>query len=334
MLQMAIYLRAGLTLIHNTLRRFLLPLVEGTLVFAGLLFLQHFSNYHFHDPNYYDDQVKWFNFSAVCTHLVRRHILPVPTMSPSRFAVCYVVYLLARLLLAATYGFLEDSYRSSRALLLLGTAWAFAATLGVRWLWFFIRHRSLDMGREKSRRLILVGSTTEAERALQLLHKAGVKSNPLGRVNLEASAPTGDALGNIRQLPEIVRIYKVDEIIFCSKDMAVQDIMQWMTQLGPQLLYKILPEDSISIIGSHSKNTSGELYTIDIQFNIAHPLQRRNKRLFDLGVSLLLMATTPLWLLLLPPGGHTQQRAWRVLFGQGKNPVACTPDAALHHLPT
>jgi lipopolysaccharide/colanic/teichoic acid biosynthesis glycosyltransferase len=56
-----------------------------------------------------------------------------------------------------------------------------------------------------------------------------------------------------------------------------------------------VPEESLSIIGSSNKNEPGELYTIAIRYNIAQPRQRRNKRVFDLLLGLLLVATLPLW---------------------------------------
>ncbi|MCB0574476.1 MAG: hypothetical protein KDC61_07910, partial [Saprospiraceae bacterium] len=64
-------------------------------------------------------------------------------------------------------------------------------------------------------------------------------------------------------------------LIFCSKDMLAQDILSWMTRLGPSISYKIVPEESLSIIGSSSKDEPGELYTINIRYNIAQPGQRR-----------------------------------------------------------
>jgi hypothetical protein len=70
-----------------------------------------------------------------------------------------------------------------------------------------------------------------------------------------------------------------------------------MTQLGPQIAYKIVPEESFSIIGSSSKDEPGELYTIEIKYNIAQSGQRRNKRVFDLGFCLFLLFTIPFWLL-------------------------------------
>lgn len=92
----------------------------------------------------------------------------------------------------------------------------------------------------------------------------------------------------------MVHIYKINEIIFCSQDVTAQYIMQWMTRLGAAIEYKIVPEDSLSIIGSRSKNTPGELYTIDIQFNITQVMHRRNKRFLDVLTSLCFLISLPI----------------------------------------
>lgn len=101
-------------------------------------------------------------------------------------------------------------------------------------------------------------------------------------------------MGNIDQLDEVVRIYRIDEVIFCSKDVRSQEILAWMTRLGPAISYKIIPEESMSIIGSSSKDEPGELYTIEIRYNIAQPGQRRNKRVLDLSICLFLLLALPI----------------------------------------
>jgi lipopolysaccharide/colanic/teichoic acid biosynthesis glycosyltransferase len=60
-----------------------------------------------------------------------------------------------------------------------------------------------------------------------------------------------------------------------------------------QVDYKIAPPESLSIIGSNSINTSGDLYIIDINA-IIKKSNRRNKRMLDVTVSLILLLLYPL----------------------------------------
>ena len=298
MLQAAIWLRAGLTLAKNTLRKIWLPLADAALIYGGLLLLMDFwASYYYKAPDYFKPAVLWFNF-------------PLYT-----FVWLFSVWLnggydqrydlrrllrglgLGTLLLAAIYGFLDLDYRPSRALLLLGAAWAALALVSLRALLHFAEFRNFRIGRERVRNLVILGSPAESERVQALLHQAAVVKNLVGSLDPKAkAAEPGKGLGTLDQLAEIVRIFQVDELIFCSKDMRAQDILAWMTRLGPSISYKIVPEESLSIIGSSSKNEPGELYTIDIRYNIAQPGQRRNKRVLDLGICLLLLPTAPFWL--------------------------------------
>jgi hypothetical protein len=317
MLQLAIYLRAGLTLLSNTWQRVRFPVLDAVLIYLGLVFLKSFwANYHFHNPDYYADDILYVNFPLYVLIWTGSTYFNGGYDEPYQLRRLLRGLILGTLVLAAVYGFLDLAYRPSRALILLGAAWAMGVTMFVRVTDYFLRYRSFRLGYEQRRRLVIVGGPAEAEKALRLLQKAGVQYNYLGRVASDEADRDEECLSTAAKLPEVVRIYRADELIFCSRDLSTQAIMRWMSELGPHVLYKILPEDSLSIIGSHSKHTPGELYTIDIEFRIAQPLHRRNKRLLDLGLAGFLFLTWPLQLLLVRRPVGLLQNCWRVLTGR------------------
>jgi GT2 family glycosyltransferase len=324
MLQGAIWLRAGLTLAKNIWGKIWLPALDALAIYAGLVFLKNFwANYYYHDSNWFKTNVLWFNFPLYVLIWLgtvwlsggydadqRRHYDLRPLVRGLA---------LGTLILAAVYGFLDLDYRPSRALVLMGAVWAVLATTGLRLAAHFAAFRNFRIGRERVRNLVVVGSEAESARVMGLLQQAGVPKNFIGTVNptpdpspegrgaaalrapLRRDTPLpsgeGSGVGSLAQLAEIVRIYRADEVIFCSKDVRAQDIMAWMTRLGPAVAYKIVPEESLSVIGSSSKDEPGELYTIAVRYNIAQPGPRRDKRAFDLAVCLALLATLPAWLI-------------------------------------
>lgn len=321
LLHAAIWLRAGMTIVANLARRWWLPAVESGFIFGGLLLLKDFwANYFYHDPHYFKAPLVQFNFPLYT--LVWIAMLWLSGAYEDRYDLRRVVrgLGLGTLLLAAIYGFLDLEYRPSRALIVLGAAWSVLVIGGWRLLLHFMEYRNLRIGRERVKNLMIIGSSPEAERVMGLLNVAGV------RKKLVHTSPSTD------RLDELVRIFRAEELIFCSKDVRSQDILFWMAKLGPQLAYKIVPQESMSIIGSSSKDEPGELYTIDIRYAIAQPLQKRAKRLLDLGVCAALLFTLPLWLLFSGKRSQYLRGWWPVLLGT-KSWVGYKPGSGTATLP-
>lgn len=313
MLQGAIWLRAGMTLFKNTLDRLWLPLLDILVIYAGLFFLKNFwAGYYYQDPNWFKPNVLWFNFPLYI--LIWLGSVWLNGGYDRRYEIRRLVrgLGLGTLLLAAVYGFLDLDYRPSRALVLMGAVWAVLSTVGLRLLAHFVQYRNFRIGLERIKNIVVVASQAESDRVLGLLRQAGVSMNLIGTVAPPGIFDDRAYLSNLDQLDEVVRIYSVDEVIFCSKDIRAQDITAWMARLGPSVAYKIVPEESGSIIGSSNKNEPGELYTIALRFNIAEPGRRRNKRVLDL----LLCLAFPVFLLL-PQRRRAYFRHWAgVLLGR------------------
>jgi hypothetical protein len=105
-------------------------------------------------------------------------------------------------------------------------------------------------------------------------------------------------IGSLSQINEIIRVYRIDEVIFCSKSMSHQAIIDQMSSLQDlRVDFKIAPEDSLSIIGSNSINTAGDLYTVNLNA-ITNVENKRNKRLFDLATCIGLIIMLPVLLFL------------------------------------
>lgn len=296
MLQAAIWLRAGITLLQQFARRIWLPLLDALIMYGGLVILKDFwANYFYKDPYWFKPSVLWFNFPLYT--LIWLTSVWLNGGYDERYDLRRLVRGLAfgTLILAAIYGFLDLDRRPSRAVLLMGAAWTMAATVGLRLIMHFSEYGNFRIGRGQIKRMLLVGSSAEVERVQHLMLIAGLQPNVVGRIAV--SEKDQIALAQISQLSEVVRIYQINEVIFCSKDVRTNDILSWMTRLGPAISYKIVPEESLSIIGSSSKNEPGELYTIAIRYNITEPRQRRNKRVLDLCLCAVFLFTLPLWIL-------------------------------------
>ncbi|MEM7103182.1 MAG: glycosyltransferase [Bacteroidota bacterium] len=293
-MQLAIYFRAGLTLFSNFLKKAWLPMVDALIIFAMMFFLKEvWANTRYNDPDYYLPMFMTFNVPLYISIWLSTLFFNGGYDEPFNIGRLIRGFAFGTLVIAAVYGFLPLDLRSSRALILLG---AFGGLLS---LWImraglhYLRFGNMQLGALRKSNLVIVGSETESKRVQALIYQAQVQKNLIGTISPESAYNSSSFIGNIDQLDELVYIYNVNEIIFCSTDISAQSIMQWMTRLGPEKDYKIVPEKSLSIIGSNSKNTAGDLYTIDIQFSIATTMNRRNKRGLDLLTSLVLFILSP-----------------------------------------
>jgi GT2 family glycosyltransferase len=192
------------------------------------------------------------------------------------------------------YALLPENLRFSRALILFGTIWTLISTIGIRLLLNFVDKKNFKFEiLKKRRRIIIIGNKKESDRVYSILKQTQIKPELIGIVSPDEKNPKSDFIGNISQIRDIVEINKVDELIFCAKDMTSQSIIKTMLQFTDKNIdFKIAPPESLSVIGSNSINTAGDLYIVNFN-TISRSLNRRKKRMLDISISLLLIISCP-----------------------------------------
>ena len=301
----------------NLARRAYLPLLDSVLIFSGLALLKNFwASYYHHDAGYYDSSFLWVNAPLYTVLWLAGVYFSGGYEEQGNLRRLLRGLVVGTLFIAAVYGFLDMAYRSSRALILLGAAWSATGMIVLRTALHLARYGNLNVGRESQRQVVIVGSLEESRRVLRLLQQAQAPVHCIGMVSPQNHFEPADFLGSVSKLQDIALIYRINEIIFCAADVPSQEIMRQMTKIGPHIAYKIVPEDSLSIIGSQSKNAPGELYTIEVRFDIAQDLHRRNKRLLDLALAGLLLFSLPVHLLFVKNRTGLIANILQVLFAQ------------------
>ncbi len=211
---------------------------------------------------------------------------------------------LGTVMISVVYAFLPESLRFSRALIILGALWGVVFLYGWRLLRYFTKYRSINYGQKFAYNTVIAGEEKEAYRVYNLLKQTDAPHTFKGFVSVNGAFKDGDKyLGNMNHLKEICEVFNITEVIFCARDIPADKIMGWMTRMGNEHInFKIVPQNSFYIIGSNSKNTNGELYTVDLKLNIADPALAANKRVFDIIASLILVVLLPVlgWLMKKP----------------------------------
>lgn len=317
-IKLAIYGRASIAVISTWIKALRQPLIDGLLIYVGMYTITDYwekNHRYIEGGTYPTEYLSIFVPIYILIWLLSMYFGGAYD-KPLRLSKITKSLIGGTIFISVIYGFLEESLRFSRALIVLGVVWATFIVILTRILQNLIRHKSFGFLQNKAKRIIIVGSKAEVLRIRDLINKLGLSVNLVGYVSDEYWQEEGLlCLGKIRQLDECVQLYHLDEIIFCGKDLSAHDTINWITKLGPKIEYKIVPEDSWSIIGSHSSNRAGELYTIDIELSINSPENKRGKRVFDLFSSLILILLFPIFITIQKQPITYFSNCFKVLFG-------------------
>jgi hypothetical protein len=145
---------------------------------------------------------------------------------------------------------------------------------------------------KKNQRTLIIGDVDEYERANHLLKEAGLQHRILGRVAVNENK--NDSVGSFNQLNTLVESIGIKELIFCEGTLTYKTIIHKIQQLPSNISTRFFADKSNSIVGSDSKDTSGESLTKEGYYNLSDPYQRRMKRIADLCFSLFIIITFPL----------------------------------------
>ncbi|MBS1624900.1 MAG: glycosyltransferase [Bacteroidetes bacterium] len=288
LINMAVVFRALVTLALNLLSSSALLLIDGLLSFVGIFYLVHF----------WAGNVK--NAQEYYPHIFIGGVVPAYIIiwivsiyfsggyeKPYRISPIFRGMAAGTLVIAALYGFLPEEWRFSRAIILLGAVFTGFAMLLTRLLHNVLRYQQLSFERVDNHRVVIVGSDESMPRARQVLRLVSPSSELVAEVDVKSGS---------NNIADTLSLYKPKEVIFCSEVLSYKEIIADIVALGDKYDYKILNETADTLIGSNSKNQAGDLYAADINLNLSRPITRRQKRLFDILSSLVMMPFLPVFL--------------------------------------
>jgi O-antigen biosynthesis protein len=296
-IHLAIYIRAALSILGRFFLTVLNPLLDAVAVYAGYrIFLPVWESVIFgKEGNYPDAYMHYVVPSYILVWILSIYFSGGYEKLVRAFDLLRGI-LVGTLAILIIYALLPEYLRFSRALIIMGTLWVILTTFGIRMLLRLVDNTHFKIEFFKRRkRIIIVGNKKEGERVFSLVRQTQVKPELVGFVSPDESFNHHDFLGSVTMIEEMVKINKVDELIFCAKDLTSQTIISTMLRFtNAELDFKIAPPESLSVIGSNSINTAGDLYVV--HFNtLSRELNRRKKRMLDMFLSVLFLAGIPVW---------------------------------------
>ena len=293
-IKLAIYFRASVAILNRFIQKTSVPAIDFAVITSLLFVLAHFYQ-KFSGKQFDFDLLKIALPSYAFAWLIANYF-------SGGYDKPFKPLKALRGLLAGTgliliiYALLPKEVQFSRLFILLGTVSTLLGFFLMRLLLTLFKKKDYSLTSVAPKRFGIIGNEEEAERVLEVLKQTNhiVSFSCLISPKKEYK---GNFVGSIYQIDEILNVHKLDELIFCAKDNAMRVIIETMSSIqNKKVDFKIAQPESLYLIGSNSIDTSGDLYSLNVN-TIDSASNRRKKRLLDVFTSLTCIVLLPLLIL-------------------------------------
>ena len=262
-IKLAIMFRALISITKRLITKLTLPIIDAVTFFLGIVLIKNFwaTNY-FSNENYYNDLFLKIGIPSYIFFWMFGIYMKKGYNNPIKISRIIIGILSGTILLLIIYGLLPENLRFSRALIIFGTFWAILSSIITRYLISSLKLDSFKIHNSKSKRIAIAANKTEFDRIIGIIKNNSFRENIFFQISKLGDKTNNDKIGTLEQVEEILKIYKIDELIFSAKDYKSNEIISTMQKLNNKVEIKIAPTKSTFVIGSNSIHSKGELYSI------------------------------------------------------------------------
>ncbi len=313
-IHIAIWVRGIFSGIGKFIERVGLPLVDAVIIFLSFNIARIFWSSFVRPDVDYNIPLFWLSvpFFAFIYLLVAYYTgLYDRRYHRSRLIPSSII---STITLLAAYSLLPEKFRFSRAIVLLSGIFSFFLISLLRRLLVYWKVLNDNAQKEVHPKTLIAANQTEYEKTLQLMTDAGLRERVIGRIAADES-DTG-AVGHWKKIKQLSAIFSFNEIIFCAGTLSFKNIIETLQQIPRNITAKFHAVGSHSIVGSDSKDLSGETLTKENGYKLSDPYNLRLKRLTDFLTSMIFIFTYPVHLFIVKRPISFLKNCFLVLSGQ------------------
>ncbi len=306
-------LRGILIFIKNNLEIYY-PLLLDLIILNLVLFINFFIRYEFrggfHIHDFFNQYIVINGITSVAFFL---SALFFETIKRDRFSISKIVKAtLSTFVFVSALTFFFKQFAFSRLVVIVSAV--VSMLLMIVWrivLRAFRRKTTSALSRDYFlKRTVVVGFDQETKKLLQKLQRYVTSSIKILGLVARDRKDVGKSLNKIpvvttlKDLPEYIRLNRVDLVIFTTHNLPFQDILTTISHVQkPEIEFKMVPDHLEFMIGKSNVERLDTLPLVDIEFSYGKPFNKIVKRFFDFSVAFLLL------IFLLP------YHLWQLIFG-------------------
>ena len=295
LIQFAIYLRAMLAFVTRIFSLVKLPLIDAGLLLSSLMTMKILWIKNIKVDTQYSNALLAVFFGSYILIWLTSIFVNGGYDKPYKPTRVMRGMLIGGLITLVIYGLLPETFRFSRGITVMGALLGTLCILSIRKGMQLLGVKSVEPDNLSQQKVLIIGNSEEEAEIKHLLDKAFIEKKIIGTVS-PTDEKENNQLGIFSFTKQVCKLYKVTEIIFAQQQLSFQKIIDTIQSCGPLMDYKIHSMGTDSIIGSNSKNTAGDLYSTEIVYTISTVANKRNKRLVDILISIVMILFAPFFI--------------------------------------
>lgn len=313
-IHLAIWMRAAFSAFSRFIRVVGLPLLDAGLILLSFWLVKEIWSAHIKPEVRYEEKMLWIAFPAFSVvYLITAYYAGLYDRWYRRVELIQST-LVATLVVLATYALLPEQYRFSRGMILFGALMAFLLIGLLRRILVAARVLANHKPHENPVSTLVVGTQLEYQQVKELLSAANMEQKLLGRIAVDDN--TAGTLGRWPGISSLRKTIPFSELILVSGKLDYRELISNLPNISRHIRIKWHRQGTRSIIGSDSKDSSGESLSHENGYRITNPHYRRLKRLADVVIAVIGILLWPVWLFVVRKPFRFLGNCFQVLLAQ------------------